>query len=238
METFEKNVETLSELKKELDTLCTSLQSLERKLREHKDNKMPDRHFLSLLCYENFASLYYIPYIHLVFRVFERKIYAGFRYVEERNRAKIQHPKHIYAFKRQKKLTMEAALMSWCHPDNMTARRLVSNYLKKQYFTMFIAFVGILLLGASFILIRILVNNGSQNLHCALPHICLICSLSREIRLGFLIATTCCSYGVVFSILCYQVVTFNDWLPTNNSHLFELLQDLSMDALNEDESDK
>ena len=26
---------------------------------------MKDRHFLSALCYENFASLYYIPYIHL-----------------------------------------------------------------------------------------------------------------------------------------------------------------------------
>ena len=238
METFTKNIETLSELKKELDTLCTSLRSLERKLREHKDNKMLDRHFLSLLCYENFASLYYIPYIHLVFRVFERKIYAGFMYVEERSRAKIQHPKHIYAFKSQIQLTVEAALMSWCHPDNMTARRLVSNYLKKQYLTMFIAFIGIFLFGGSFAFIRFFVNDSSQNLHCALPHICLICSLLGETRLNTLIVTACCSYVIVFIMLCYQVVTFNDWLPTNNSHLFELLQDLSMDALNEDESDE
>ena len=238
METFEKNTQTLYELKKKLETLCTCLRSLARKLREHKDNKMRDRHFLSLLCYENFASLYYIPYIHLVLRVFEMKIYAGFDYVEERNRAKKEDPEHLYAYYSQIKLTLEAALMSWCHPDNMTARRLVSNYLKKQYFTILIAFVGILLFGGSFVFIRILVNDGSQNLHCALPHICLVCSLLRETRLYILIVTACCSYVVVFSMLCYQVVTFNDWLPTNNSHLFELLQDLPMDALNQNEEDE
>ena len=118
----------------------------------------------------------------------------------------------------------------------MTARRLVSNYLIKQYFTMLMAFVGILVFGGSFILIRILAKDSSQNLHCALPHICLICSLLRETRLYILIVTACCSYVIVFGMLCYHVVTFNDWLPANNSQLFELLQDLSMDALNENES--
>ena len=49
-----------------------------------------------------------------------------------------------------------------------------------------------------------------------------------------MVAAACSSYVVVISMLCYQVVTFNNWLPTNNSHLFELLQDLSMDALNID----
>ena len=235
MGTFEKKIAILCELKKELDTLCTCLKSLERKLCEHNNHEMLDRHFLSLLCYENFASLYYIPYIYLLFRVFERKIYAGFSYVEERNRGKKENPEHKYAFYSQKKLTMEAALMSWCHPDNMTTRRLVSNYLKKQYFTIVIASVGVLLFGGFFISISILVNVSSQNLHCALPHICLICSLLRKTRLYILIVIACCSYGVVLGMLIYQVVTFNDRLPTNNSHLFELLQDLSMEALNENE---
>ena len=161
VKTFEKNIAPLENLKDKLDTLCTCLRSLEQKLREHKDNKLLDRHFLSLLCYENFASLYYIPYIHLVFRVFERKIYAGFNSVEERNRAEKEDPENLYAFYSQIKPTVEAALMSWCHPDNMTARRLVFNYLKKQYSTILIAFVGILLFGGSFILIRVLVNDGS-----------------------------------------------------------------------------
>ena len=103
---------------------------------------------------------------------------------------------------------------------------------------MLMAFVGILLYGGSFILIRILVKDSSQNLHWALPHICLICSLLRETRLYILSVTASCSYVIVFGMLCYgyHVVTFNDWLPANNSHLFELLQDLSMDALNENES--
>ena len=198
MGTFAEDITTLFKLKMELETLCTCLKSLERKKREHKDHKMLDRHFLSLLCYENFASLYYIPYIHLVFRVFERKIHAGFREIEERNRAEEQDPEHKYAYYSQIKPIMEAALMSWCHPDNMVVRKLVFNYLKKQFFTMLIAFVGILLFGGSFIFIRILVNNSSQNLHCALPHICLICSLLRETRLYTLIVTACCSYVIVF----------------------------------------
>ena len=180
----------------------------------------------------------YIPYVYLVFRVFKMGIYAGFGYVEERDRAKKEDSEHFYVFYRQIKLTVEAALKSWCHADNMTARRLVSNYLRKQRFTILIAFVGILLFRGSFVFIRILVNDGSQNLRCALPHICLVCSLLRETRFYILIVTACCSYVVVFGMLCYEVVTFNDWLLTNNSHLFELLQDLSMDALNENEEDK
>ena len=94
-------------------------------------------------------------------------IYAGFGYVEERDRAKKEDSEHFYVFYCQIKLTVESALKSWCHADNMTARRLVSNYLRKQRFTILIAFVGILLFGGSFVFIRILVNDGSQNLRCA-----------------------------------------------------------------------
>ena len=236
MEILENGTKNLYELQKLLETLCICLQSLDRKLKVEKESKMQDRHFLSLLCYENFASLYYIPYIHLVFRVYGIWIYAGITNVAERNRKKELDVKEQYDFYTRTKPTLEAALMSWCHPDNMTARRLVFNYLKKQYLTMFIAFVGILLFGCSFILIRILVNDSSQNLHCALPHICLICSLLRETRLYILIVTACCSYVVTFSMLCHQVVNFNKHIQTNDCHLFELLQDLSMDALNTNEN--
>ena len=129
MEILEDNTTTLYEIQKLLETLCICLQSLDQKLKVQEESKMQDRHFLSLLCYENFASLFYIPYIHLVFRVYEIWIYAGITNVAERNRNK-ELPvdeKKEYAFYTRTKPTVETTLMCWCHPDNMTARRLDSN---------------------------------------------------------------------------------------------------------------
>ena len=223
-------IANLCEIEKGHVILSNCVRSLRHKKNVHEEKEMQDRHFLSLLCYENFASLYYVPYIHLVFRVYGLQLFEGIIDVEQQNMDEQSNETDIIS---QTKPTVEAALRSWCHPQNLSARKLVSNYRNKQVITIIIAFVGMLLFGGSFAAIQILVNSNSHNLHCALPHICLICSLLREIRLNIFVATAFCSYAVVFILLCHQVATFNKRLQTNDCHLFELLQDLSMDALNE-----
>ena len=229
---LEKKIETLTNIEKGYARLYNCICLLSDKAFEPKENELRDRHFLSLICYENFASLYYIPYIHLVFRNYgllqksERIIDT-----EEINIAGKLNETEIFA---KTIPTVEATLRSWCHPKNLTACELLSNYRRKQIFTIFVAFLGFLIFGSLLVIIRILLNDNSQNLHCALPHICLVCSLLRETRLYILIGTACLSYVIVFCMLCHQLVNFNKRIQTNDCHLFELLQDLSMDGLIEE----
>ena len=236
-EYFERKIAIFANIEKGQTTLYNCMRLLVDKTPKLKESELLlDRHFLSLLCYENFASLYYIPYIYLVFGVY--RLQLSERIVDKEKPYNNKKELNKIGILAKTIPTEEATLRSWCHPDNLTARELVSNYRKKQIFTISIAFLGILIFGSVFVIFRILVNSNSQNLHCALPHMCFICSLLRETRLYILIGTACFSYVVAFCLLCHQVVNLNKRIQTNDCHLFELLQDLSMDALIEEPSEK
>jgi len=221
----------------------------ERKIRI----KMQDRHFISLLCYENFASLYYIPYIHFVFRIFGIETFKGISNtdwvdifgiekqaslnIEENQEGKLISLKQLLKIDSEKqpqqaptnKPTMDAVLRSLCHYKNFSARNLVQNYLKKQIFTIFIATLGFSFGVAIFVLL--IMHSNFQSFMCALPNICALCSLVRKTRILIIIAVTCLAYFAIIIMLCYQCKTFFNRVQTNNCSLFELLQDLPMDYL-------
>ena len=70
-------IDKLNQIKQSNKEITTCVKTIKNKLdwdwqerNKTASCEMRDRHFLSLLCYENFASLYYIPYIYQVFRVY------------------------------------------------------------------------------------------------------------------------------------------------------------------------
>ena len=166
----------LSQTKDGALLLLSCIKSLRHKMHVHQEKKMPDRHFLSLLCYENFASFFSIPYIYLVLRTCGLQLFQGISPTEQSNMDKKFDEIQEFVVT-ETKPTAEAILRSWCHPQNLTASRLVHNYRIKQISTIFFAISGILL----FAICIKLESDNSQNLHCALPNICLKCFLLRKI---------------------------------------------------------
>ena len=213
----------LSQTKDGALLLLSCVKSLRHKMHVHQEKKMQDRHFLSLLCYENFASFFSIPYIYLVLRTCGLQLFQGISPTEQLNMDKKFDEIQEFLVT-ETKPTAEATLRSWCHPQNLTASRLVHNYRIKQISTIFFAISGILL----FAICIKLESDNSQNLHCALPNICLKCFLLQKISTNTINIIACCSYVVVLSLLCYQVATFDKKIRTNDCHLFDLLLDLSI----------
>ena len=233
-----KNIDKLNEIKQSNKEITTCVETIKNKLNWNLQegnkttrSKMRDRHFLSLLCYENFASLYYIPYIYQVFRVYGirafhtsiKRLHAlEQRYIDQsipKERGTVTKP------------TSEAVLRSWCHPKNLTSNKLVCSYRKKQIGTIGIALIGFSLHLYFFIILPI-ENLSSQSYFCALPHICFICSLNRLSQLTVLIGIVLASFLVIIFVLCYQLVDFNECKhQSSDCCFFELFQDLSMDAL-------
>ena len=232
-----KNIDKLNQIKQSNKEIITCVKTIKNKLdwNRQKGNKatsceIQDRHFLSLLCYENFASLYYIPYIYQVFRVYG--IRAFHTSIERLHALEQQYTHESIPTERGTvtKPTSEVVLRSWCHPKNLTSKKLVCSYRKKQIGT-----VGIVLLGFSshlYFFMQLIENVSSQSYFCALPHICLICSSNRLIQLTVLIGIVLATCLAIIFVLCYQLFDFYKCKnQSSDCCFFELFQDLSMDAL-------
>ena len=191
--------------------------------------KFKDRHFLSLLCYENFASLFYIPYIHLVFRICE---VVTFDIKSQQSSEMEQHDtdeKILDIQGCQTKPTTEAIFQAWCHPENMVGNSVVYRYVWKQISTFFIAllwFIILILLNKFFgILSRI---GTLEHFSCALQNICLVCYMLKKFQFIVVILVAGVVQLVIIFMSLYNIFGLRRKIRSNDCSLFELFQFLSM----------
>jgi len=194
--------------------------------------KMKDCHFLSLLCYENFASLHYIPFMHLVFRIcgsLAFHVEAEKADKEEKNYT----DRNILDMQDCRiKPTMEAIFQAWYHPENFTGNSVVYCYVMKQVLSFIIAFVWLAIwISLAIWLGTYISSNSFYNFSCNLPNLCLICSMLRQFQLmTFIVIATL----VQFIVLCLsgqKIFCLKSKYRTSDCSFFELFQFLSMHAL-------
>ncbi|CAK8694771.1 uncharacterized protein LOC143446612 [Clavelina lepadiformis] len=125
---------------------------------------MKDRHFFSMLCFENFASMHHLPYILSVF-----KLCPAIQRNDDNDPGV-----DFYQLN-------ESMLYQWCHRKNFNNVFLVKTYFRKHLFTAFLAFLMLLAMAVFTVGIADDVRS-SETFRCPLPYeeLCLLCTIKRK----------------------------------------------------------
>ncbi|CAK8694161.1 unnamed protein product [Clavelina lepadiformis] len=121
-----------------------------------------DRHFFSMMCYENFVRLHQTPYILSVFKLCK-------------DESKLR-------FKRDVGLQLnENLLYQWCHTENFNDFFIVKAYILKHIImVIFGAVFFTIMAGFGFLLILEMKSTNNFSCYLALQQVCMTCIMQHE----------------------------------------------------------